>query len=108
MDYRKLLTTNLNEARIVLSRLTADGIVAEIRGPSSSYPIGAATVYVLSDDFDRANDLLDVSHEDFDDVPTALAQRRSGVMRAVGALLVVALAMPFVMLFVSLVGRVFD
>ena len=108
LDYRKLVTTNMNEARIIHSRLAADGVIAEIRGPSSTYPMGAASVYVLMDDYERATDLLNVSHDGIDEQPSELARRRSGIMRGVGLLVAVALALPFVVMFVSLLGRMFD
>jgi hypothetical protein len=108
MDFRKLVTTNQNEARIILSRLTADGVVAEVRGPTSAYPMGAASVYVLDADFERATDLLNVAQasDPWDDAPTEMAIRRRRSMRIVGGFLALVIVGPIVWAGINLLREI--
>ncbi len=49
------------EARLLAARLGAEGVVWQLRGESSLYPLGTVEVLVDADDLDLARDLLVVA-----------------------------------------------
>ena len=49
------------EARLLAARLGAEGVVWQLRGESSLYPLGAVEVLVDEDDLELARDLLVVA-----------------------------------------------
>ncbi|MEY2459325.1 MAG: putative prokaryotic signal transducing protein [Acidimicrobiaceae bacterium] len=52
------------EAKVVRARLTADGILCELRGGIDSvYPVGPVHLYVLEEDLELAQDLLAAAPE---------------------------------------------
>jgi Putative prokaryotic signal transducing protein len=50
--------TGTFEARVLAARLGAEGIVWELRGASSLYPVGRVEVLVDEEDVERARELL--------------------------------------------------
>jgi hypothetical protein len=56
------------EAKVLVARLGADGILAQLQGGNvdSLYPVGAFDIFVDEDDLDRARELLIT---DADDAP---------------------------------------
>lgn len=85
----KLVTTTPIAASVLAARLGSEGVVCDVRGPSSSYPFGPAHVYVLEGDLDEARELLAI----VDDAPTdrlpSPARARPPII-IFGALLIVA------------------
>jgi len=81
------------EARILAARLGAEGIVWELRGADSVYPVGPVQVLVEEDGADRARELLladeveAVFDDDGPDEGLRLGHRDWWVI-AVGALLI--------------------
>ncbi|HZT67637.1 MAG TPA: DUF2007 domain-containing protein [Acidimicrobiales bacterium] len=74
------LTTasSMFHARVVAARLGADGILTELRGPGSTYPVGGVVeVLVASDDEDAARQLLSA-----DETEAALADQVDSAMGA--------------------------
>jgi hypothetical protein len=59
------------EARLLAARLGADGVVWELRGCDSVYPVGWVDVLVSADDLEHARELLLVDELEsvFDDEP---------------------------------------
>jgi hypothetical protein len=49
------------EAKVLVARLGADGILAQLQGGTvdSLYPVGAFNIFVDEDDLDRARELLE-------------------------------------------------
>ena len=88
------------EARLLAARLGAEGMLWQLRGESSVYPMGSVDVLVEADELDRARELLLVAELDalglpeWDAHPAAgEAPRRRGhtALLAVVALLAIGL-----------------
>ena len=45
-------------ARVVVARLTSEGIIAQLRGADGPYPMGVVEVLVLPDQLEAAQELL--------------------------------------------------
>jgi hypothetical protein len=87
------------EARVLAARLGAEGVVWELRGGSSVYPVGWVDVLVSADDLDHATELLlideieaafDDDWVDGDGDDTAPMATPLGTRRRVGYALIVA------------------
>lgn len=84
------------EARLLAARLGAEGMLWQLRGESSVYPMGAVDVLVEEDDLDRARELLLVAALDALDDPgpeagPAPARRPGATWLALVGLAVIAL-----------------
>ena len=61
---RLLTTLDQFEARVLVARLGAEGILWELRGGHDGpYPMGPVHVYVEADDLDRARELVALTRE---------------------------------------------
>jgi hypothetical protein len=95
-----LLLTTLDqfEARVLVARLGADGVLWELRGGHDGpYPMGPVHVYVDAEDLARAQELVDATTElpaegersaDYDRAPLALVLVVVGIV----AMAIVSLA----------------
>jgi hypothetical protein len=93
------------EAKVLIARLGADGILAQLQGGNvdSLYPVGAFDIFVDEDDLDRARELLEegtgeLTDED-DDYGEEQASRRTEWWMA-------AILVAFLALFIAL--RIFS
>jgi hypothetical protein len=95
---RLLTTLDQFEARVLVARLGAEGILWELRGGHDGpYPMGPVHVYVEADDLDRAQDLVALTTElpaEDDGRPPALRTPLALVLVVVGvaAMAVISLA----------------
>jgi hypothetical protein len=97
---RLLTTLDQFEARVLVARLGAEGILWELRGGHDGpYPMGPVHVYVEADDLARAEDLVALTTElpvDADDVDARRSSRTPLplllVVLGVGAMAVISLA----------------
>ena len=95
---RLLTTLDQFEARVLVARLGAEGILWELRGGHDGpYPMGPVHVYVEADDLARAQDLLTIAElpvEPDDAEPRSLRTPLPLVLVVVGvaAMAVISLA----------------
>jgi hypothetical protein len=94
---RLLSTLDQFEARVLVARLGAEGILWEMRGGHDGpYPMGPVHVYVEADDLSRAQDLVAMTTElpPEDDEPRALRTPLPLLLVVVGvaAMAVISLA----------------
>lgn len=95
----RLVTTNHYEARVLVARLGAEGIVAEQRSSAAAqYPGGPAQIWVLTSQLAAAQSLLEpVGFEaEGDDAPPARRRSIKVVALAVLAGIGLALVVPVV------------
>ena len=85
----KLVTTTPIAAGVLAARLGSDGIVCDVRGPSSSYPFGPAHVYVLEGDLAEAREVLAIIDDDDGANPPAGRSAPRPPIIIFGALLIV-------------------
>jgi len=95
---RLLTTLDQFEARVLVARLGAEGILWELRGGHDGpYPMGPVHVYVVADDLARAEELLAATAElpvEDDPVPRSLRTPLPLVLVVLGvaAMAVISLA----------------
>lgn len=71
-------------ARVVVARLTSEGIIAQLRGADGPYPMGVVEVLVLPDELEAAQQLLladEVESAFTEDDAESGAERRSAPPR---------------------------